>query len=307
MIDIGEPAQPPRTLFDLLDLASEETGTRLQVALDACQIGWIIVRYTRRGHEGVLTLQVTYEPEPTLTATRSAGASAGARALRSGPDAASLAGAKVLIVGLGGIGSFTADELARAGVRSMTLLDGDVLLPGNLVRHLLGDDSVGRNKADAMERRLNGVRGLDPESVTAIQKNLSGLDEAVQLLELHDIAVDATGSDPVASLLAMAAELLDKPVVSAATTQDGRVVRVDRFPLAPGETHVPDPLLPRSPHPPLYDSGCGSPVSPTPPWAVSLAAAHAARTVIGLLTEMTSPPSFVETVCSTEATMEPST
>ncbi|MFM8243161.1 MAG: ThiF family adenylyltransferase, partial [Crocinitomicaceae bacterium] len=47
----------------------------------------------------------------------------------------------VLIVGLGGIGSFAAEFIARAGVGTMTIIDGDVFDPTNKNRQLTALDS----------------------------------------------------------------------------------------------------------------------------------------------------------------------
>jgi len=61
----------------------------------------------------------------------------------------------VLIVGLGGIGSFAAEFIARAGVGTLTIIDGDVFDPTNKNRQLTAlDSTVGRNKAVVLGERL---------------------------------------------------------------------------------------------------------------------------------------------------------
>ena len=47
-----------------------------------------------------------------------------------------LRNAKVLVVGLGGVGSFAAEFLARAGVGNMTIVDGDIVDITNINRQL---------------------------------------------------------------------------------------------------------------------------------------------------------------------------
>ena len=47
-----------------------------------------------------------------------------------------LKNAKVLVVGLGGVGSFAAEFLARAGVGNMTIVDGDIVDITNINRQL---------------------------------------------------------------------------------------------------------------------------------------------------------------------------
>ncbi|MBU2019552.1 MAG: tRNA threonylcarbamoyladenosine dehydratase [Bacteroidetes bacterium] len=61
----------------------------------------------------------------------------------------------VLIVGLGGIGSFAAEFLTRAGIGKITLIDGDNFDPTNKNRQLTAlDSTIGRNKADVLAERL---------------------------------------------------------------------------------------------------------------------------------------------------------
>ena len=61
-------------------------------------------------------------------------------------------------MGCGAIGSFAADLLFRAGVRQLTLCDGERLRPGNIVRHLAGAEQVGRAKTLAV---LNCLARVD--------------------------------------------------------------------------------------------------------------------------------------------------
>jgi hypothetical protein len=293
VIDIGEPDQPPRTIGNLFDLAHEP---ELQTAIDRRHVGWIVVRYHRRGNAGVLVLHLSYGAEVTGAAIAAAGTSQAVRQLRAGHASHQLSEAQIAIVGLGGIGSFVADELARAGVRSISLFDPDVLVPGNLVRHVLDADVVGFNKAQAMVRHLTWRRSLDPADVKAYPASVGDLAGAAQVLESHDLVVNATGNVSTTRAFDDAAELLGKSVVTVATTQDGRVVRVDRSPLSADETWAPDPSLPPTTEPPIFDRSCGSPVSPTPPWAVTLAASHATRAVVALLTCSPTPPSYVQTI-----------
>jgi tRNA A37 threonylcarbamoyladenosine dehydratase len=66
--------------------------------------------------------------------------------------------AHVLIVGLGGIGSFAGEFIARAGVGTMTIIDGDVFDPTNKNRQLTAMDStIGENKAVVLAERLKDI------------------------------------------------------------------------------------------------------------------------------------------------------
>lgn len=74
--------------------------------------------------------------------------------------------AHVLIVGLGGIGSFAGEFIARAGVGKMTIIDGDIFDPTNKNRQLTAlDSTIGKNKALVLAER---IRDINPEIDLAI-------------------------------------------------------------------------------------------------------------------------------------------
>lgn len=63
--------------------------------------------------------------------------------------------AHVLIVGLGGVGSFSAEFIARAGVGTMTIIDGDSFDITNKNRQLMAMDStIGKNKTDVLAEKI---------------------------------------------------------------------------------------------------------------------------------------------------------
>ena len=82
---------------------------------------------------------------------------------------ARLRAAKVLIVGIGGVGSYAAEAVARAGAGHITLMDGDSVQPSNLNRQLIAlTSTLGRNKAEVMAER---IRDIDPDTeVTALAR-----------------------------------------------------------------------------------------------------------------------------------------
>ncbi len=88
----------------------------------------------------------------------------------------------VLIVGLGGIGSFAAEFIARSGVGKMTLIDGDAFDPTNKNRQLTAlNSTVGRNKAVVLGERIKDINDnieliileefVQPERVWEILEN----------------------------------------------------------------------------------------------------------------------------------------
>lgn len=80
----------------------------------------------------------------------------------AGPDAMRrLARAHVLVVGLGGVGSWVVEALARSGVGALTLMDGDDVCVSNTNRQLHAVlDAVGKPKAEVLADR---VRAINPD------------------------------------------------------------------------------------------------------------------------------------------------
>ncbi|MEG1406008.1 MAG: ThiF family adenylyltransferase, partial [Alistipes sp.] len=69
-----------------------------------------------------------------------------------------LRGAHVLVVGLGGVGAYAAEMIARAGVGRMTLADADVVSVSNINRQLVAlHSTVGRSKTEILAERLRDI------------------------------------------------------------------------------------------------------------------------------------------------------
>lgn len=80
-----------------------------------------------------------------------------------GEDAmARLRAAKVAVFGIGGVGSFVTEALARGGIGHLTLVDGDVVSVSNINRQLIAlHSTVGRPKVEVMAER---IRDICPET-----------------------------------------------------------------------------------------------------------------------------------------------
>ena len=69
-----------------------------------------------------------------------------------------LQNAKVVIYGVGGVGSFVAEGLARSGIGNMVLIDNDVVSISNLNRQIHANiNTVGKNKVDVMKERILSI------------------------------------------------------------------------------------------------------------------------------------------------------
>ncbi|WP_084077907.1 HesA/MoeB/ThiF family protein [Demequina sp. NBRC 110057] len=121
-----------------------------------------------------------------------------------------LAGARIVIVGVGGLGCPAAQYLAAAGVGALTLVDSDHVSASNLHRQILfGPDDVGRLKVDAAAEALG--RQAPGCAVTAVPERLTAA-TASALLTGHDVVVDATDTMPVRRAIEAAAHALTIPV-----------------------------------------------------------------------------------------------
>ncbi len=80
-------------------------------------------------------------------------------ALLLGEDKLSkLKNANVLVVGLGGVGAYAAEMIARAGVGRMTIADADVVGVTNINRQLVAlHSTIGREKSDILAQRLRDI------------------------------------------------------------------------------------------------------------------------------------------------------
>ena len=111
---------------------------------------------------------------------------------------------KVVLIGAGAIGSHLADDLAREGRFSWTIIDGDRLLPHNLARHVACGDQVRHLKANILTEHINSIFGGLPRS-KAIPSNLfadGGQGIAIDTsLREADLIIDATASVVAARFL----------------------------------------------------------------------------------------------------------
>ena len=94
---------------------------------------------------------------------------------------ATLRKAHVLVVGLGGVGAYAAEMIARAGVGRMTLADADTVGLTNINRQLLAlHSTVGRPKAEVLAERL---RDINPDIELTIVNRYIKDEETYTLLD----------------------------------------------------------------------------------------------------------------------------
>src|SRR6478735_4835003 len=100
---------------------------------------------------------------------------------------------RVAVIGLGGVGAWTAEALARSGVGHLTLVDADDLCVSNTNRQLPAlDGNYGRNKAEVMAERVRAIHpqiDVDPIAHFLTQSNLDTM-----LDRNFDLVLDACDS-----------------------------------------------------------------------------------------------------------------
>lgn len=164
-----------------------------------------------------------------------------------------LKAARVLVVGVGGVGSWCAEALVRTGVGHVTLVDDDVVVESNVNRQCPATaETIGRAKVEVMAERL---RAINPMCEIVGYKNryplscLSDLSSEHQnirpsdhvrnfSLSDHDVVVDAIDSVDCKAELILGATEAGVPIVSsmgAALRMDPTKVKVTRFEKVEGD------------------------------------------------------------------------
>ena len=116
--------------------------------------------------------------------------------------AANIRAAHVVVVGIGGVGSWTAEALARSGVARLTLIDMDHVAESNINRQIHAlTDTVGQAKIEAMRER---IAQINPHCQVQCIDDFVDADNWLQLLPSDvDAVVDAC--DQIKAKAAMAA------------------------------------------------------------------------------------------------------
>lgn len=125
-----------------------------------------------------------------------------------------LKNASIAVLGLGGVGSYIVEALARAGVGSLILIDRDVYTESNLNRQLYAlPATVGRKKTEVARER---VLAIDP-TIRVETADAFVLPENVDTLSLGNVSYIADAIDTVSAKIALAvfAKEHDIPMISA--------------------------------------------------------------------------------------------
>ena len=125
-----------------------------------------------------------------------------------------LAASRVAVFGIGGVGGYVVEALARSGVGALDLIDDDRVCITNLNRQILATrKTVGKYKVDAAEER---IREINPECEVRTYKTFY-LPETQDLFDFHDYDYVVDAIDTVSGKLAIIenAKKAGVPVISS--------------------------------------------------------------------------------------------
>jgi tRNA A37 threonylcarbamoyladenosine dehydratase len=125
-----------------------------------------------------------------------------------------LRAARIMVVGLGGVGSWAAEAIARAGIGTLTLVDFDDVCLTNLNRQLHATRrTVGASKAGLMADR---VRQINPKATVRCEQLFYDAETSERLLgEPHDVVLDAIDNVTAKVHLLAACHARGQRVISA--------------------------------------------------------------------------------------------
>lgn len=126
-----------------------------------------------------------------------------------------LSKAHVLVVGLGGVGAYAAEQICRAGVGKMTIVDGDVVEATNRNRQLPAlISNTGKPKAEILAERF---RDINPELDVRVVNEYLKDEQIIELLDAdqYDYVVDAIDTLTPKVLLIQNAFQRNIPIVSS--------------------------------------------------------------------------------------------
>ncbi len=122
--------------------------------------------------------------------------------------------AKVLLVGVGGLGSPIATYLTGAGIGTLGLIDDDVVSVTNLHRQVLySEEEVGQSKAECAKRRLHSLN--HEVNIVAYPERLTR-ENAETLISQYDLVIDGMDNFATRFIVSDVCEALHKPYVYGA-------------------------------------------------------------------------------------------
>lgn len=167
---------------------------------------------------------VQNEPDPLFIRSKALIGAEGVNRLRK---------LRVAVFGIGGVGGYTVEALARAGVGTLYLVDGDTISPSNLNRQLYAlTSTIGQYKTAAAAARIVDI---NPTCTVhqIVQHILPDADGSLSFLPfLSDIDCIVDAVDTISLKVALAAEAENRGIPIIAAMGCGNKLRADLFQFA---------------------------------------------------------------------------
>lgn len=125
-----------------------------------------------------------------------------------------LAQCRVAVFGVGGVGGFTVEALARSGIGTLDIIDNDKICPSNINRQIIATHkTIGRDKVDVMKERILEIH---PKAKVNVYKCFF-LPETKERFDFsqYDYVVDAVDTVTAKIALVMACEEAGVPLISS--------------------------------------------------------------------------------------------
>lgn len=125
----------------------------------------------------------------------------------------SLEAARVAVFGVGGVGGYVVEALARSGVGAFDLIDNDVVMPSNINRQIIAThDTVGQYKVDVMKER---ILSINPNAQITVHKCFFLPENAEDFhFEAYTYVVDAVDTVTAKLEIVVRAQAAGVPVIS---------------------------------------------------------------------------------------------
>lgn len=121
---------------------------------------------------------------------------------------------RIAVFGIGGVGGYVCEALARSGVGKLTLFDGDTVAESNINRQIIAlTSTIGKFKAEVMKNR---IQDINPNAIVDA-KNIFLSEETVDSIDFteFDYIVDAIDDINAKLMIAQIADKNNIPLISA--------------------------------------------------------------------------------------------
>lgn len=126
-----------------------------------------------------------------------------------------LKNSKIIVFGIGGVGSYVCEALARSGVGCIGICDNDNISKSNINRQLIAlNSTIGKAKVDVMAER---IKDINPDCIIEVYKTFYSQDKEINISD-YDYIVDAIDTVTSKLVLIEEAKIYNIPIISCMGT-----------------------------------------------------------------------------------------